>query len=137
MDLELNGDLYISGTNKKLGNLIIESGSNANGSWVKYEDGTMIITQSYTTTITSWSTWGNCYSTALNVPPNFPVSFVGTPKVTQTLECLSYNGWLATRTEAGATSSSTRAAAMQVVRPTTGGTNIPYTVNIIAIGKWK
>lgn len=117
----------------------MESGSNENGSWIKYRDGTMIITQSYETTVSksTWGTWGSGYGVALNTPPNFPIPFVGKdPVVTQTLETTNGNGMLVTRTENDSYSTLTRAGAVQVFRPA-AGLNATYRVNIIAIGKWK
>lgn len=116
-----------------------ETGSNDLGSWVKYPDGRLEITQRYETTVTSssWSSWGNCYSAKMNTPPNFPIPFVGEdPVVIQTLETNQANGMLATRNEGTSYSSLTRAGAVQVFRPnSTGGST--FRVNIIAKGRWK
>lgn len=118
----------------------IQTTSTNNGTVIKYPDGTMIINQKYSTTVqtSNWSAWGNMYSAKLNIPPNFPVAFVGNkPTVTQTLETDSANASLCTCSENTSISSLTRASASQVMRPTNPGSNAVFTVHITAVGRWK
>ena len=118
----------------------IQTTSTNDGTVIKYPDGTMVINQKYSTTVTSanWSAWGSGYTARLNTPPNFPVAFVGNkPTVTQTLETDSANGMLCTSSENTSVSSLTRAGASQVFRPTNPGSNAIFTVHITATGRWK
>ena len=68
-------------------NSIVESGSNANGSWVKYIDGTMICTQSATGTNNSTQNAGaSLFRSSSNITfSDFPQTFISTPVVTITL----------------------------------------------------
>ena len=118
----------------------IQTTSTNDGTVIKYPDGTMIINQKYSTTVTSanWSAWGSGYTARLNIPPNFPVAFVGNkPTVIQTLETDSANGMLCTSSENTSVSSLTRAGASQVFRPTNPGSQAIFTVHITATGRWK
>lgn len=56
---------------------IIESGSNANGSYVKYADGTMICRHKIITTLVMTTATGSCYRSIIT-DWTFPVAFVGT-----------------------------------------------------------
>lgn len=116
---------------------IVESGSNANGKYVKYGDGTMIVSQRYSATISGWTAWGSMYSSQIATPPNFPVAFIETPTVVQSVETNGVNFWVATRSEGQAAASSTRANTLQAVRPTSYSGSATVYVNIIAIGRWK
>lgn len=56
-------------------NGIIESGSNENGSWIKWADGTMIITQEFSRTVSINVQSGVMYYCSLHDIPAYPVSF--------------------------------------------------------------
>lgn len=60
----------------------ITSGSNANGSWIKYPDGTMICYHTSTTLLTTSA--GSTYSfySPTSAIFTFPVAFISTPNVT-------------------------------------------------------
>lgn len=59
-------------------NTIIESGSNSNGSWIKYSDGTMICWKHFTTTDQAIDNqYGSLYQKTRNV--SFPQTFVSAP----------------------------------------------------------
>lgn len=118
--------------------IIVETGSNANGNWIKYGDGTMIVTQQYTTTIAQngWSTWGSMYAANLSDPPPYPIAFLnGTiPNVSVTTSHDGANFWLYDR---GAGGSKDYSPYMGVVRPNAAGGNSIIRVYVIAIGRWK
>lgn len=63
---------------------IIERGSNANGGYVRYADGTQICTGAVTVSGTSWAAMvgGGSYSPVASA--TFPATFTGTPKCTFT-----------------------------------------------------
>lgn len=61
-------------------NIIIESGSNENGNWIKYSDGTMICTATKVfENIDVNNSWGNLYETQELSLGNFPQQFISTP----------------------------------------------------------
>lgn len=56
-------------------NEILESGSNDNGNWIKYADGTMIVTQKFTRTISINNPAGALYYVSTYDIPAYPVNF--------------------------------------------------------------
>ena len=61
-------------------NGIVESGSNENGNWIKFNDGTMICTATKVfENIDVNNSWGNLYETAELTLGNFPQQFISTP----------------------------------------------------------
>lgn len=124
-------------TNNLVGaiNSVVESGSNANGNWIKYADGTMIITQKYTDTKNTTVTMGTLKRVGLKAPPNFPIQFISVPNVFITLHHC-WLGWLMGCEEAPTTSNATGGGLIPVASAeTTTLENVE--VNILAIGRWK
>ena len=116
-------------------NGIVESGSNENGNWIKYNDGTMIWTGSITLqTIEINNTFGTLYRTAGNTYGNidFGVTFISTPKIFASLSGNS-NCWLSS---VGKNASSTKKGYIILVNPTSE-TIWDETITYLAIGKWK
>lgn len=100
-------------------NSIIESGSNANGNYVKYADGTMI-----------------CYGIANTnaegyITINFPISFTSVPTIAVAQASDSETTNMITVKLSTRTTSNFRAACVY-----SGGYLHQY-LNYIAIGKWK
>ena len=63
-------------------NSIVESGSNENGNWIKYADGTMICTATKVfKKIDINNSWGSLYETAELTLGNFPQQCISTPTV--------------------------------------------------------
>ena len=62
---------------------VVESGSNSNGNWVKYYDGTMIQYGNKTTTGIAFTAVGNIFR-AIDATRNFPIAFNAPPAVTIT-----------------------------------------------------
>lgn len=60
----------------------IESGDNANGSWTKFPDGTMICWHSWEANIFIDSAYGNLFISSAGAPWTFPVQFTAAPVVT-------------------------------------------------------
>ena len=119
-------------------NGIIESGSNTNGKWAKFADGTLICYEHKKFTFSINGSWGAVYSSGDNTIKfnDFPQTFLDIPAVTVTFhpKSGSYNGWLAT---GGDGISATNAGGYQLVRPTSVSSNNDYWASYIAIGKWK
>jgi hypothetical protein len=115
-------------------NGIIESGSNANGSWTKFADGTLIITQKVEITnmpiATSWGTW---YMTDRGInPPDFPVNFIEKP-------CVSLSFGSTTSTAIASLTDDTyvnNAGGFRLFRGSTS-TGVSGITFITAIGRWK
>ena len=156
---KINEDLYIGNTNKQLKDLlkgdalpigaITEfdgvtipegyeevsemSGSNTNGSWIKFADGTMICTKKVRfTNVVINTAWGSFYETASRLDfGDYAKEFIGIPNVCITLAdgstcfCETFSG--RTKKSIGST---------WLCKPTTeAGGNMTF--DIIAIGRWK
>lgn len=112
-------------------NSILESGSNANGSYIKYLDGTMIcyILKEYPN-IDITNAWGSMYESDYIALGDFPQSFISTPVVTA--NCV---GGSSVFIEA-LTPTTTSLGSTWFARPVSQANTTPK-INFIAIGKWK
>lgn len=61
--------------------VINSSGSNSNGNWIKYEDGTMITYQEIEVEMACNTAWGNLFVGNYATVINFPQTFKELPKV--------------------------------------------------------
>lgn len=112
---------------------IVESGSNDNGSWIKFADGTMICTKKITfTNVVINTVWGSVYETASTFDfGDYAQEFIETPSVSidlnegSTCFCESFTE----RTKKSIGSTWLWKPAVEA-----GGT---MTFDIIAIGRWK
>jgi hypothetical protein len=114
----------------------VETGSNANGSWIKYENGIMICWGQASPTFGAWSASGSIYSCKSN-PTNFlfaqefydlpAVSLTHLPNTEGYWEC-----WFGR-----AIWDKTGVTFIQIFRPNTGNTGIAFAFRYIAIGRWK
>lgn len=110
---------------------IIESGSNDNGSWIKYSDGTMICYKS-----TGWidmnitTSWGSLYEGNISVG-NFPAEFIETPTISVT----PFGSGMLIE-QGGVDASKTSWGNITGVRPNSVE-NVKARFHLIAIGKWK
>lgn len=113
-------------------NGVIESGSNANGYYAKYADGTMICTKQVSITAEITSSWGNLYDTGNQDIDlgNYAQTFYSVPVVSITMS--SANGcWLE-----GCSDRTTSSFGKIVLASATSKTaSVAY--DLIAIGKWK
>lgn len=142
-------DKLVSGTNIKTinansilgsGNLaIVSSGQNANGKYVKFDDGTMICYKNATGIASISETWGDGFTTgSINTIDlgAFPATFIGDIP-TVNLTCSrnlpgTFNYWLATL-DATSLSDVGKVSLLRF----TSNDSVSYNINIIAIGKWK
>ena len=159
MAYKINEDLYIGNTNKQLKDLPVPdgdtlpingyipfdgttipdgyeelfdmSGSNENGNWIKFPDGTMICwgIKSYGSLSFS-SSWGSVYETARFELGNFSQSFAEVPVVT--LQC--YSGASCWPESINPTVNSL--GQTWLMRPSSG-TYDNIKLFYIAIGRWK
>ena len=119
-------------------NGIVESGSNANGSWTKWADGTMIINKTVLGTANITNAWGSLYiSSEINLG-DFPVAFIEMPTIvvspqtqTGTQYMLVGNGG-----SGSGYGTETNAGNVALVRPNSR-TDVAYRLEVIAKGKWK
>lgn len=110
---------------------IVESGSNSNGKWIKYSDGTMICYQSFTCNVNYSTKYGSGYYAEITDEiKSFPVSFIETPKVSVGLTT-NYGIGCALR------DTNTEKCATNIFVYTFVSRTDTVTLNIIAIGKWK
>ena len=112
---------------------IMESGSNANGEYVKYADGTMICSSSKTVTTSApvGNVYGSTSGTIFLIPDavsNFPVAFTVPPR------CFSN----ASRDTATPSPSVSNVSASQyVIRARSAQNGATFNVEVLAIGRWK
>ena len=121
-------------------NSIIESGSNENGNWIKYADGTMICTATKVfENIDVNTSWGNLYETAELTLGNFPQQFISTPTGINCIMITNTNtnnkgsaGFIEYIIETTTTSWGKTAIAKA-----TSSVAANIGLSLIAIGKWK
>lgn len=114
---------------KNVVNGMIESGSNNNGSWIKYSDGTMICYRKIEKTVAITDVYGTLYKGIIE-DINFPQSFVSIPY------CLAQNNGanhiIIGQCQAVSTTKIGKLEIWSSIATTT------YVIPvIIAIGKWK
>lgn len=115
------------------GKLIVDSGNNTNGTWVKYDNGIMICTKrKQFTNVVINTAWGNFYETASKVDfGNYAQEFIETPTVNITLSVGS-TCFCETFTDRNEKSIGQTWLCKPLVE--NGGT---MTFDVTAIGKWK
>lgn len=112
--------------------VINSSGSNSNGNWIKFEDGTMICYKRQTfsnTPITN--TWGNVVESGKLDIGNFPQAFVGP------FPDIFIMPWQPFFVERAYSESRTSWGSFYAVRPGGAGGTMDVAVSCFAIGKWK
>ena len=134
MAVKINANTEIGSTGIKLGE-IITSGSNSNGSYIKYSDGTMICRHEFIyTTNEAFAAWGNVFDLAISLNKNFPVAFIEKPNISINVnsgsECIyAYVGLQ--------NCDKTKLIAVDLMRPVATPTSSKFNISYIAIGKWK
>lgn len=110
---------------------VVESGSNSNGNWIKYSDGTMICWGYYEKeNIAINRTFGSLYECQSFNLGNFPQNFAVIPRVTIT-KLGSVCAWIESLDNVTRSSLGTA----NWVRPTAGTYTLAYSYT--AIGRWK
>lgn len=113
-------------------NSIIESGSNANGNWIKYNDGTMICAISKEVSFTEYSQDGTIYYYDIN-NINFPQTFTQLNSINASFNSTKPGKFPWSGIYNATTSSIAR---IRLLNYYNANDNAGY-INIIAIGKWK
>ena len=119
-------------TNNLVGaiNSIVESGSNANGDYIKYSDGTMICWKTYSFTAIFDTAWGPVYEcpeqnfgataqTFISVPTIFGNNGNGAHAILEGIRETTVNSF----------------GKCILFRPVSGGANV--SINLLAIGRWR
>ena len=116
-------------------NKIIESGSNTNGSYVKYSDGTMICHRAIETTMQCNEPWGSLYVGKNTTEYNFPQTFIVIPQVIVEITPTGNNGCFGGALEKR-TITTNSISGFAIFRGTSAS-EVAIKITLIAIGKWK
>ena len=132
--VEYSGTTVPQGYEKVSDNNIIESGSNDNGNWIKYNDGTMICTKKHTGTANVNVALGSIfYNGYYAMAGDLPQNFIEAPYYYATNVESEWEIW-GLQTKPVTTSKwATRVDLMSA----TSQSDKPITITMIAIGKWK
>lgn len=133
MDTDMNEIKSVVNNNANELGLLISSGSNSNGTYIKFSNGIMICTKKINLSNQIINTAiGSSYSSANIDLGTFSESFSSTPVVNISLAGSNYTGSVGYLSNI----SSTNCGKLQIIRPTQTTTG-QYTVNIIAIGTYN
>lgn len=110
---------------------IVESGSNSNGEWVKWDDGTMICRATHSINAPINIQYGALYRTDGMALPDYPAPFIKKPEVT--FSSVGSNSCFITNWGVG---TSTKPNTLLLMKPATAETT-DYLISYIAIGRWK
>ena len=130
--MKINEATQIGNTGKSILETIeiVESGSNTNGNYIKFSDGTMICYGRVNKNSGAWTAWGSIYDASISNVATFAKSFVSTPSVS--IVNTNAYGCMVELCIAN-TSQITR---VDLARGSTAG-NISLVLSYIAIGKWE
>lgn len=115
--------------------VINSSGSNSNGNWIKFEDGTMICTRTIAVTIDCTNPWGSLYYGQNNDKFNFAQSFIEPPILNLQYSATGAMSFIPI-VYSGIVIDKDGFKRIEIGRPNSV-TNVGVKVYIIAIGKWK
>ncbi len=127
-DLNANTFNQLQDNVEKAINGVIESGSNENGSWIKYEDGTMIQVKEITGTSSAFTQTGSLYYKTIELG-NWAIEFTDILNVQTTVKGLAMFGGNVddfTITSIGST---------RIYKP--DATSVSHKIEVLGIGKWK
>ena len=112
-------------------NNVVDSGSNANGNYIKYVDGTMICYKNVTSQVAMTTLWsGDWYEGQQNLG-DFPQEFISVPEI-----YITNVGTSGGIIESFQTAPTTTSAGI-VTYCRAGASTRSITSNVMAIGKWK
>lgn len=131
-DSDMNEIKSVVNNNANELNSAIESGSNENGNYTKYADGTMICTKQVTVTTRIDRAFGSLYETSSVIEfGDYAEVFISVPLVFT--YCISRTGI----PEAMQQTTETNWGKTWLMRPIADTSDQSYTINLLAIGKWK
>ena len=111
--------------------VIYESGSNGNGSWIKYADGTMVCNKYVSGTTDVTTKWGSLYEGSIRCG-DYPQPFIEKPFVHATP--VNGNGNLIQCF--GSNQNETTFGTLYITLPSSFASRA-YSINLRAEGKWK
>ncbi|MCQ2978205.1 MAG: tail fiber protein [Clostridia bacterium] len=118
-------------------NGIVERGSNTNGSWVKYIDGTMICYKTMYGTADITNSWGGIlYSSSDISLGNTPQNFISRPTITVSPQTQSGTQYMLLGSGGTGYGANNHFGNVALARPNSR-TGVAYILDIIAIGRWK
>lgn len=112
------------------GSPIVDSGSNTNGEYIKYADGTMVCTKKVSFNNTFTTAWGSMYTTDAISLGSWASAFTVVPTVNASIMS-NYSAFIQSINDC----TTTQVGTTYLARPV--NTNAQGTISIIAIGKWK
>ena len=117
-------------------NGIVESGSNTNGSWTKWADGTMIVNKTVLGTANITNAWGSLYVSAEINLGDFPVAFIEMPTIVVSPQTQTGTQYMLAGQGGSGYGTETNAGNVALVRPNSR-TGVAYRLEVMAKGKWK
>lgn len=136
--VEYNGTTVPQGYEKVSDGSIIESGSNDNGNWIKYSDGTMMCTNRYfiQTEGNTTTQSGALYVSNEITGKSFPASFTSRPEIFFNFENATWGDKNIISIKTIGYPTTSVAPNFQLVSTITS-TNTAINFEYLAIGKWK
>ena len=137
--LRSNWDIVESHLAESSSKHIAESGSNENGRYIKFDDGTMICTHRIeigSRIAVGAGTSDDLYRTSL-VTWTFPATFNTTPIISGAGIITSGSAMARANTFSFGSVSKTAAGSLQLVMLSNDSTDVICTIHAIAIGRWK
>lgn len=115
---------------------IYDSGSNGNGSYIRFTDGTMIAygTKTYSNVVSTTDYWSFTNRTPEDMFCTFPIAFTVAPSVSMNFTS-SVSGCIGLYQTGASTTTRTGNYGVTVAKGSTANRNI--ILDYIAIGKWK
>lgn len=127
----IGGTLNVVGAITQNGVAIVEQGSNTNGAYIKFANGTMICLKKQSFTTTTTNAWGSMFdSPSINLG-SLPVAFRAVPAVSAVS-----TGANSCFIEGVRDTTTSTWGSMWICRPVSTN-SAQYTVDLIAIGMWK
>ena len=136
-DVQVNGNLFVADTNRQnkvnvlqaIAN-VVNSGSNSNGDYIQFDDGTMICCKVVTQRVAMTNSWGSLYEGQMTLG-DWPAPFLAKPYMS--VHNRSGVGAMIESTGTGA--SATSCGSIYLARATSITNNVA--VDVIGIGRWK
>ena len=114
---------------------VIERGSNANGEYVRYADGTQICWRTVTYTGPINTPFGSVYNGSVVAASSFPASFVDAPATAQLVRSITAGDpWLIGSNQRPTTN--TQWGGFYVLNPLAISSTVTAVVSLAAIGRW-
>lgn len=127
---KVNGDLVVSNNLFVGGSQIVASGTNSNGSYIKYYDGTMICYKTVTGSVSITNAWGSLYEGTLDLG-SWSQEFISVPNV-QVNNVSQYGALIE-----GMNIEPTKTTVGTVYLARANSMTIIAKIDVLGIGKWK